>query len=123
MKTVNFASQKGFVALISAVLISALLMVLAASAACAASWARFGSLTRENKKIGAARAEGCVHLALLKIARDETVTWEQCEILSASEASPYVIFTRSVYQDTYTNLKIIAEMDDGGLVIKEWREF
>jgi len=122
IEKVDFVSQKGFAALVSAVLISAAMMILAAFAARAAFWARFDFMARENKKISAARAEGCVHLAFLKIARNEIVAPENCEIVSIGGTNPHEILVRAVYQNAYTNLKVTALLENGKVTVIDWRE-
>ena len=124
MNCQNYKKQKGFVALISAVVISAVLLVLAAFFARGVFWARFAVLNRENKEMSLAFAEGCINLALLKIARNKDIAVpEQCEIVEISGANPYTIIARSDSGDSYTNLKVIASLENGNLAINDWREF
>jgi len=124
MKCQNYKKQDGFVALIFAAVISASLLVLAASFARGVFWERFSVLNRENKEISFAYAEGCINLALLKIARNEDVAVpEYCEIVEIGGASPYAIIARSKWGNSYTGLKVIAGFENGNLVINEWREF
>ena len=124
MKHAKIASQKGFAALIPSVLISALLMVLAASVARDAFWTRFNLLARENKNISLAAAEGCANLALLKIAKnDEFSVLGQCEAVEISGSGPYEITVRSVWKSSYTNLKVTAKFEEGKISIIDWREY
>ena len=63
-------NERGFIALISAVIISAIMIGLAATLGMSALYARFDVLTSEYKRISLGLAESCVHEALLKIAQD-----------------------------------------------------
>jgi hypothetical protein len=58
----------GFVALMSAVVISAILLGLMASVGLASFYARFDALGIENKRESAALAESCINVALLALA-------------------------------------------------------
>lgn len=65
-------STRGFVALVSAIIIASILLSLSLVAGSAALYARFDSLANEEKKISASLAESCAQHALLilAIARD-----------------------------------------------------
>lgn len=124
MKRFNLKNEKGFVALISTVVISAVLLVAAASVSRAAFWARFGLLARENKKISAARAEGCVQAALLRIVRNENVdVSEKCENLEISIDDPYTITATANWKNSRTNLRVTAKLENNKITINDWREF
>lgn len=60
--------QRGFVALISAIVMSAVLMAFMASVGTASFYARFDALGIENKRESIALAESCVDTALLALA-------------------------------------------------------
>ena len=124
MKRFNLKNEKGFVALISTVVISAVLLVAAASVSRAAFWARFGLLARENKKISAARAEGCVQAALLIIVRNENVdVSEKCENLEISIDDPRTITATVNWKNSRTNLRVTAKLENNKITINDWREF
>ncbi len=61
-------AQSGFIALMSAVVISAILVGLISTVGVASFFARFDSLGLENKRAALALAESCVNVALLAIA-------------------------------------------------------
>jgi hypothetical protein len=132
----NREKQKGFAALVSTVLISSVLMVLAASVARGAFRARFDALSRENKKISRMLGEACVQAALLKLAQDKDygvlpegeeiiVDGDKiCRICEVNDlgGSEWEIFTRAVWQNTYTNLKTKAALTGSEFVIISTRE-
>ena len=60
--------QRGFIALISTVIISAILIALMASVGMASFYARSDALGAENKREAQALAESCVNIALLALA-------------------------------------------------------
>jgi hypothetical protein len=62
--------HKGFTALISAIIISVILLGLAVALGGSTFFARFNSLNREYKRISLGLAEACVHEALGRIAAD-----------------------------------------------------
>ncbi len=61
-------SQRGFVALMSAIIISALVLVLMAGSGFASFYARYDALGLENKREAQALAESCVNVAILALA-------------------------------------------------------
>jgi Tfp pilus assembly protein PilX len=65
-------NQRGFVALISVIIISAVLLFLMVTAAAIAFRGRFNTLDYENKKISVGLAEACVQTAMLKLAQSES---------------------------------------------------
>ncbi len=136
MKRFDSNNEKGFAALISTVIISAILLAVAASASRAAFWARFDLLARENKKISAALAEACVNAALLDWAEGKNISLpkrvvvddsKECEISEINNMAngDREINTRANWKNSYTNLKITAKLDkdSGEITIGDWREF
>lgn len=124
MKRFDFKKRNGFIALISTVIISAILLAAAVSASRASFWARFDLLARENKKISAAMAEGCVQAALLKIAKNENINVPgECANVEISESNPHIIIARANWKNSYTNLKVTAKLVNDELEISDWREF
>lgn len=119
-------SRSGFVALISAMLMAAVLLALAAGAGRAGFWGRFGSLDYENKKIALAAARGCANQALLGIASGETVIlWSRCQDLriNAENYPVYEIIARANWKNSFARLNIkVQKISEGGIEIIEWRE-
>src|SRR5512137_2260381 len=116
--------RKGFVALISAVIVAAVLLAIAPAAARSAFWARFDSLARENKNIALQIARGCAEQALLGVARNEPVVmWEKCADLQISGANPYTIIAKADWKNSFVNLRVDAKLENGKIQILDWREF
>ncbi len=70
----NNTPQRGFIALISAVIISAILLTLATGASSSAFFSRFSALNSEYKRVSLGLAESCVNSALLQIAQNYNTT-------------------------------------------------
>lgn len=62
--------NRGFIALISAIIISVILLGLAVAVGSSTFFARFNALNREYKRISLGLAESCVHAALSRISLD-----------------------------------------------------
>lgn len=61
-------AQRGFIALVSSLVISAILVTLVFSVGTSALFARFDALNGENKRISLGLAESCVNVALIALA-------------------------------------------------------
>jgi hypothetical protein len=66
--------QHGFIALMSVIIISAVLLGAAATASTAGFFARFNELNAEYKKTASGLAESCINTALLNLAQNYTYT-------------------------------------------------
>ena len=134
MKIANFKNKKGFVALMSVVMMSIVLIAFAVLVARASFWARFDLLARENKKISLALAQGCIDSALLGLARGENIALpvqvniedlKKCEITEIVNISGDIwrITTRAAWKNSFVNLKAVAEAKNGEFTIKSCKEF
>ena len=63
-------TNRGFIALISAIIISAVLLAAVSTIGASAFYARFDSLNAEYKRVSLGLSESCVSEALLKIAQN-----------------------------------------------------
>src|SRR5258708_7401043 len=99
--------EGGFIALISAVIISALLLVITFTLSFAGYFARFNTLDIEFKKQSVALAEGCVDKTLLLLAQGTVITTQTpvtigtdtCTIFPVSQgASQTTIKTQANYK-------------------------
>ena len=63
---------RGYIALISAIIISVVLLGLATAIGQSTFFSRFNALNREYKRISLGLAESCVHAALSKISKTTT---------------------------------------------------
>ncbi|MBI4993589.1 hypothetical protein HZC33_01340 [Candidatus Wolfebacteria bacterium] len=126
MKT-NF--QKGYIALTSAVIISALIMIIALTLSSGSFSGRFDILGVEFKKISRALAEACAETALLKLAQNSSYSGDeniqigdkQCSILAIESAGGQkIIKTKANFQNFITNLKIAVSISN--LAVVYWEE-
>jgi hypothetical protein len=112
-------NNKGYIALISAILISVSLLTLVAAVSLEGYFSRFSILESEQKEMSAYLAESCFNTAVLKISQNAQyvgglplikVGDAQCKIVSVSQgtvfASNRLIRTQGVVGDAYTNLQI-----------------
>ena len=122
----NFSkNQAGYVALVSAILVSGVMMALAVSVSRAAFWGRFDALARENKILAQEIAKGCADQALLKIAKnEEPVAWEMCSDLqiNADNDPVYEIIARADWKNSFAQLRIVADRTGGKIKILQWEE-
>jgi len=127
----NKNTQRGFIALVSAVLISAILLTAAVTGSLTGFYARFGILNSEFKERGSALAEACVSVLLFKLGEDTSyagpslnyaVGSDTCNIFAATNpsGSPRIFKVQGVYQHSYTNLQIAV--DTSTLAITSWQE-
>lgn len=123
MKTTMQKTERAFVALISAVVLSVMLLGLSTTANSAGFSARFNALNSEYKRIALGLAESCVNQVLLHVAKDHTyeptvggetvsVGTGECTILdveydTADEDAPQriaSITTQGKYRDAFSNI-------------------
>jgi Tfp pilus assembly protein PilV len=124
-----YPQHNGFVALMAAIIISAMLLMVVTLLSYSGFNSRFNALDFEYKERGSAIAEACADEALLRIARDadyagkstSTIGGNQCFIGALTTLSGQTQFTvRAIYQETYTNLKITVAT--GTLSVISWEE-
>lgn len=106
--------EKGFIALISAIILSVLLLGLTVSLGFSSFFTRFNILDSESKERSLALAEACGDTAVLRMARGVTVPGtvaigtDSCEIISVSGN---IIRTQACVNRATTNLEIIINGD------------
>lgn len=116
--------ESGFMALISAIIISAILLAILFTANTSTFFARFDALDAEYKRIAVGLAESCVNQALLKLARDYSydpineiisVGGDICYIKSITPGVPRVgnstlvsINTQANHQGAFSNFQVEA---------------
>ena len=127
-------NQRGFVALLSTILISSLLLIVIYTLETSSFFARFDQLDAEYKTQSWEWARGCADVAMVKIARDsgyapgaggECVslggtcgygatdgTCKICEVTTSGNTK--TIVTRAVSHDAFTNLKTSFDPSPGG---------
>lgn len=118
----RLASEKGFIALISVIVISAILLSLIFTLEISSFFNRFDNLDAENKRISLGLAEACVNMAMLPSATLGCVAVEgscpssdkQCMIVQLSP-----IITHAEYNGAFTNLCVQV---DESYAVTDWRE-
>ncbi|MDR3643432.1 MAG: hypothetical protein P4L74_07480 [Candidatus Doudnabacteria bacterium] len=127
--------QSGFIALISVIIISALLLAVTAALSTANYFARFNILEDEFKHHSNALAEACINFARGQVADNQgyvvvtpvsvAVGTDVCRIVSVSAfGGQTTINTQGIYPNggpdrSYTNLTVVLNSD---LTIYTWRE-
>lgn len=134
--------MRGFVALMSVIIIGAVLIVLVFTLGVSTFFTRFSVLDAENKRTSALLAEGCMNAAMLKIAQNGSYApvaagecvaiggtcggadpQRVCKICSVSySGSVATITTRALYHDTYTDLSAQVDTTPGSLAVLFWDE-
>ena len=131
--------MKGFIALISVILISAVLIALVVMVSAAGFYSRFNVLDYENKKVSVSLAEACAETALVNLAKNPTnypssippagilttvdlAAGKTCRICLVSLSSPYSIITRAVYNNAYTNLTVTGTLGASNFNVSSWDE-
>lgn len=124
-------NHPGYIALISVLIISAVLIVLAVSISTISYFSRFNVLDMEYKKRSNALAKGCLNITLFNLSKDINymstesigVNSESCKIFSVRHDAPVVghitIQTKATVQNAVTNLQIIV---DENLNLISWEE-
>lgn len=121
--------NSGYIALISSIIISILVLGIALAISSTGYFSRFDILKNEFKERSFALAEACVDTALLKLAKNQSyngnenisVGNDQCSILPIETASGQkIIKTKAVFQNAVTNLKITAS--SANLSVIYWEE-
>jgi hypothetical protein len=121
-------SQSGFVALISAIIIALVLLIFVVGTGAGGFYTRFDVFGSEIKEVSYGLAEACVHTAILKASQDPAtdinneivpVGDENCEIIEY-DASADQIEAQGIYQNSYTNLRVIIDSSD--FSVNSWEE-
>ncbi|MBI4050590.1 MAG: hypothetical protein HY396_01295 [Candidatus Doudnabacteria bacterium] len=127
----SFVNRKesGFIALMSAIIVSVLLIAITFTLSFTGFYSRFNVLDSEYKERSIGLAEACADTALLKKATDPAYTvpetinvgTDTCDIISVADNGTQVtIKTRAVFQKSFTNIEVVANSDD--LSIISWDE-
>lgn len=122
--------KNGFVALMSVVIISAILLILAITISSSSIFERYDILASELKERSLSNAEACADEALLLIANNENHTATTTTTLTAKDqctigpiptsGNPRIFFTTSSYAGYTTNLKI--SVDPTTISVNYWEE-
>ena len=123
-------TNTGFIALMSAIIISVVLLLVVTNLGFTEFYNRSNILDSELKEKSFALAEACVDTAILKLANDSSynpinepisVDADNCIIQSvASGASQKIISIQTNYKNYYTNLKIV--LNSANMSVVSWEE-
>ncbi|OHA97913.1 MAG: hypothetical protein A3E02_02435 [Candidatus Zambryskibacteria bacterium RIFCSPHIGHO2_12_FULL_38_34] len=123
-------TESGFVALMSAIILSVILLLVTTSLSFSGFSSRLDILNSEYKERSSSLAEACVDAAILKLAASPTysggppdvdVGTDKCTIEVFNPSSdPIIIKTKGTFQNAVTNLRIT--IDKTSLAILSWEE-
>lgn len=128
--------ERGFIALVSVVVMSAILLVLLLTLGVSSFLNRFDVLDTENKRVSLGLAEACVNMAMIKIAENPSyapVSGGECvrvggdlcpngpQVCKICQTSPSIV-TRAVYNGAYTNLEVEGSISGANFVVTKWLE-
>jgi hypothetical protein len=121
--------EQGFAALISVIIIAAVLMAVTFSLSANAFFLRFNVLDAESKKISLALAESCLQTAMLDLAKGSLTVPQivnvgslTCKICDKSGANPITLKTRAVYGNSFSNLTVVLLQNGGRFSVNSWDE-
>ena len=128
MITLSKKTNKGFMALMSAIIISFILLLIVTSLGFTSFYGRSNILDFELKERSSALAEACGDMAILKITNDpaynpanesiDVANGESCIIRSVS-GSPKAIRIKADYKNYITNLEIEV---GPSMTVTKWEE-
>lgn len=122
-------SQTGFIALMSVIIISALMLAVSLALSMSGFLARSNITDSEHKERSAALADGCVDDALIRLAAsssyagNEVITMgdDQCTIVSvAIVGTSATIRTTATIEKAMTTIQVMATLNP--LIILSWQE-
>lgn len=134
MSATKYTKPRGFIALMSAIVISIILLIIAATGSLAGYYSRSNVLEYELKDRSMALADACVDSLLLKLANSSlypagtsmpdtvAVSGDQCQVLAAVNpaGNPRIFQIQAVYHNAYTNLQITVDVNT--LTVSGWQE-
>jgi hypothetical protein len=138
--TTKINSQAGFIALVSAIVISALLVLITISLSYSGFFVRANVLDTEFKKESLGFAEACVDVARIKIANtnglqinppgsalpvdlnDNPADGNECTIVSINGTAPYTIKAQTEYKHSFTNILATVSRTANNVTVETWKE-
>jgi len=132
-------AQRGFMALMSAIIISAILLLIAVSLSTTSFYDRSNILDFELKEKSSALAEACTDTAILRLTKNLSyvpsppfnfttqtggepiiVDSDQCTIVSVDTFGSHIIKTQAIFNNAYTNLRVI--INPATFAVQSWEE-
>lgn len=134
-------SQRGFIALMSTIIIAAILLAMMGSTSFASFYARSDAQAGENKRSALAFAESCVNIALLALAKstnpenydpngqsfdvgaDSNGATQMCSIMNvAYSGTDVTINTYASVNDSFSTVSATATLPPSIKIIS-WKEY
>lgn len=125
-------SSSGYIALISVIIICAVLLIITFTVSFSGFFARYNIFDSENKKISVGLAEACVDTAILEIAKGNDVpagttvtvgdSTKVCKICEVTGAAQKIIKAKAIYGKAYTNLTVAVTPNASDVTIDSWEE-
>ena len=108
--------REGYIALMSAIIVSVMLMAVLITLNLGGYFGRFNVLNSELKQRSFSLADGCASAAVLNLAQDPSyagsttlaIASDTCTIFAIASGTG-VIETQGIYQHAYTNLKLTVD--------------
>lgn len=123
--------DSGFIALMSSIIFSVILLLIAVTLSFISFSGRFNILDSEMKERSSALADACVDTGLLKLANDSNYPGNETVIVSGSDTctidqvatpgiDPQTFVIHADYKNYITNLRIIVDLSDTSII--SWEE-
>ena len=123
--------QSGYIALMSAIIISVLLLAITVSLGFSGFFVRLNIVDSESKERSSALAEACADQAILNFTQGSSVAVtdflvgpdasDKCNIISVtSNGNQTTIKTQAYPNKAYTNLKVVIDSNDFSII--SWDE-
>ena len=125
MTALKIEKDSGFVALITAIILSFILIITTATLNQTSFLARGMLLASEYKERSAALAEACVDVARLKLVNNASYGGNETISIGSGDCdirpiTANIIETRAEYQKAFTNLKVVVS--SSSLSVISWDE-
>ncbi len=128
MKRNSKQKNKGFIALMSSVIMSVILILIIVNTSLTGFNNRFNILDSEIKEMSSALADSCIDILLLGLAQNPAysgnvnvpVGSNSCSINLRTTSGGNIIFkTRGIFNNSYTNLKVTVNGTNFSIVSVE----
>lgn len=125
--------KRGFVALMSVMIISAVLLTMVFTLGVSSFFSRFSVFDQENKFASRMLAESCIGTAMLRILQDEAYTGDELVVVNANNPQAVcricaittdsgIIVARATYNGAYTNLRVVGSVGPNNFMVTTWEE-
>ncbi len=123
--------QSGYIALVSVLIISGLLVMALCTVSMSGFFSRFNTLNSEFKEVSTSPAESCINIALLKLAQNISYGGNEiiligdrsCTIRSVvpgSISGQLIVESQAIVEHAYTNLRVTINSSDFSVI--SWQE-